>query len=388
MLPLLALSLASVALNAPTPVAGHLRIAIDTRAAQADYRATPRRTGVVVLHAWETRRLRRLKVANPRIRVLMYKDLSFMAAQDREGRLSTGVSTGEAARQPSFYLRARGGRRFTSASYAFLYAADVGDPAYQRRWTHNVLQALEQAPWDGVLVDDANPTIRHHYRVDRVRRYPTDASYGAATGRALGVIGPRLRAAGKLVIANVGDWRLHRPEVRRWLDDVSGAMEEQFTKFGGSGRGTGYLPEQDWLAERAAQADAERKGKWFLGVAHSDRRDRAAARYGWASILLGAQGRSFFSLAADYTTESWFPEFGSRLGAPTGPSRAGPDGIHRRRFADGLVVVNPTSRAARVTLGGRYDGSGLVGASQATLRPHTGLVLVRARPRLAGRRFP
>ena len=47
----------------------------------------------------------------------------------------------------------------------------------------------------------------YHYDVGRVAKYPSDAAYSAATGSALAFIGPRLRAQGKLVIPNFGDWR-------------------------------------------------------------------------------------------------------------------------------------------------------------------------------------
>lgn len=84
--------------------------------------------------------------------------------------------------------------------YDWLWAADVGDPGYQDRWTKRV---LDEAPWDGVFVDDVNSTLRHHTAVEDVARYPTDSAHAAATSSALETIGPRIRSAGRLVVANV-----------------------------------------------------------------------------------------------------------------------------------------------------------------------------------------
>ena len=49
----------------------------------------------------------------------------------------------------------------------------------------NVGQARREEGWDGVFVDDTNPTIRWHYTSEQVAKYPSDATYAAATGKAL-----------------------------------------------------------------------------------------------------------------------------------------------------------------------------------------------------------
>ena len=47
-------------------------------------------------------------------------------------------------------------------------------------------------------------------------------------------------------------------------------------------------------------------------------------------------------------------------------------------FQSGLVVVNPTLSKATVKFDAAYSGSGLNRATEATLAPHSGLVLVRS----------
>jgi hypothetical protein len=60
-------------------------------------------------------------------------------------------------------------------------------------------------------------------------------------------------------------------------------------------------------------------------------------------------------------------------------------GVHRRRFSNGIVLVNPTTVTHRVALGGRYSGDGLHRVADVLLAPHSGLILTRSRTRGKGK---
>jgi hypothetical protein len=207
-----------------------------------------------------------------------------------------------------------------------------------------------------------------------VAKYPSDATYGAATGSMLAFAGPRIRAAGKLIIPNMGSWRAYRSVVDGWLDSVSGGMDEMFTKWGATST-DGYVTGSEWETQLGEIKATEAKGKVFLGVAHSATGDAAAARYGWATTLLAGGANSSYALQPDYTNETWFPDYDLPLGAPAGAETRDASGIHRRQFDNGLVLVNPTTSSASVSFGGSYSGSGLTNASAAVMAPHTALVL-------------
>jgi hypothetical protein len=369
-LALAATSTAHAADSAP----GHLRVAIDSASRSADFTATAGRNRFVILQEWEQAKMQALKAENPSIKVLLYKDLSAMMAADAWGNVSTGVTTQEAAAHPEWYLLNTAGQRFTFGSYGWMYAADVGDPGYQQRWTDDVLAKLQAQGWDGVFADDTNPTIRYHYDVASVAKYPSDATYGAATGSMLAFAGPRIRAAGKLIIPNMGSWRAYRSVVDGWLDSVSGGMDEMFTKWGATAA-DGYVTGSEWETQLGEMKATEAKGKVFLGVAHSATGDATAARYGWATTLLAGGANSSYALQPDYTNETWFADYDLPLGAPAAAETRDPSGVHRRRFDNGLVLVNPTSAGVSVSFGGSYSGSGLTNASAAVMAPHTALVL-------------
>jgi hypothetical protein len=359
-------------------VAGHVRVAIDSAAARADFRRTAQRNDVVILQGTQVSRMRRLKDQNPDLVVLLYQNLGAVAASDTVSTAATGVTKQEADRHPQWYLRDRTGAPFTFAAYNWLWAADIGDRSYQRRWIERALRRVRRGGWDGVFVDDANPTIRAHHPPEDVAKYPSDKEYADATGSALAAIAPRFHDAGKRMMINLGgSWADQMGVVAGWLRLVDGAMDEQFTKFG-TVPGEGYVTGAQWEAQLSEVKSTERAGKRFLGVAHSSPDDRDAARYGWATLLLGAEGSSDFALHSDYTRELWFPEYDLDLGAPRGDAVRERTGVHRRRFSKGLVLVNPTTTSVPVRFGGRYTGSGLRNATSAVMGAHTGLVLVKA----------
>jgi hypothetical protein len=345
--------------NAATSVAGHLRVAIDNNPNFSNLSQTAQRHDFVILKPSMTAQLQQLKSSNPDVTVLMYKNLSASIDYPSNAYLTTGVSHDEADSQhPEWFLLNTSGQRFTFRDHSYLWAMDVGSASYQQRWGDNVLASLNQLGFDGVFIDDTNPTMKGHYDVSRVAKYPSDAAYQAATESALANISPRIRSAGYEVVSNIGHWGEY-PEVgQSWLRYLDGAMAEHFGKWGSSA-GSGYAWEDNWNNQLENLKYAQEQGKDFLAVTTSATTDAAAARYGWGTLLLGAGGNAHFALHGNYSTETWFPEYDYEIGEPAGPESRLPSGIHMRLFTNGIVVVNPTSdRLSTDLCGGTYSGSG------------------------------
>ncbi len=331
---------------------GHHATMIDTAATFPHPGRTAARRDVVVLQSNRAADARRLKAHNKRLVVLAYLNLSAMSV----------AGPGYAARNERWFLHRRNGRRFTFRGYDWLWAANIADPGYQRRWASNALLMLADNPeFDGVFIDDVNPTIRYHHDPADVRELPTDEAYGEATGDALAAIVPRIRMLGRLVYANLGAWADYDEQVRPWLRHLDGAMDEQWVKFDPR-RGAGYRHEAGWAQQVANVAEASAAGVEVMTVTHSANSDAAAARYGYASALLASRGRVVFASVGDYHTETWFPDYERDLGPPTGPMETQPGGVRTRAFKRGLVVVNPTASTMRTESG-------------AVLRPHSALIL-------------
>jgi putative glycosyl hydrolase-like family 15 (GHL15) protein len=360
---------------ASTGAAGQLRMAIDSNADLSNPSLTAQRQGYVVLNAWQTDTLQRIKDANPNVRVLVYKNLTASRADSSTGLYSTGVSYQQADNQhPEWFLKNQSGQRISFNDYPSLWAMDVGSASYDQTWANNVISELQTKGWDGVFMDDTNTTMKYHYDRSQIVKYPTDSRWQAATESALAYIGPRVQAAGKLAIANIGSWGEYPSVGRSWLQYLSGGMDEMFVKWGTTA-GSGYADQARWSTQLNSLQYAQQHGKDFLAITHSAHGDAAAARYGWATVLLGAQRHANYAMASDYTSESWFPEYDYRVGDPTGPESTDANGVHRRVFTNGIVVVNPTSIQLTGNLNGTYSGSGLSRVSSVRLAPHSGYVL-------------
>jgi Hypothetical glycosyl hydrolase family 15 len=361
--------------------AGHLRYAIRPEGAWPDPSLTAARSRVVILLPWQTALLHRLKATNPRLIVLEYKDLGNASAYPPvEGFTADGVSYAEASgHHPDWLLRDRAGQPIQCNGFPYLWAMDIGNPGFQRAWAEEVAGELRTQGWDGVFIDNVNPTIRYYHDPADVAKYPSDAAYSAAMTSALAHIVPTIHAAGKLAMANIGSWPSYPAVGARWLRYLDGGMDERFTKFTAA-PGQGYRSTGEWHTELSILQQAQRQGKWFMGIAQSSDGDVQAERFGWATMLLGSGGHATFALQndAEYGLETWFSDYEAPIGRPLAPASQRRSGVDLRRFSHGLVLVNPTASAHALRLGGRYSGDGLRGASTAKLAPHTGLILVRA----------
>jgi hypothetical protein len=354
-----------------------MRYAINSSPDFSNLSQTAQRHDYVILQVGQKDKMQQIKAADPSTKVLVYKNLTASTNASSTGLSSTGVSYQEANSQhPEWFLKNTSGERFTFRHYSYLWAMDVGSASYQQRWADNVIADLKRDGWDGVFLDDTNTSMSYHYDVSRIAKYPTDAAWQAATESALAHIGPRVQAAGKLAISNIGLWGSYPAVGRSWFQYLDGAMDEHFAKAGDTA-GSGYASEGHWQNDLESLKYAQQQGKAFLGVTHSADGDAAAARYGWATTLLGAQGRAYHALHSIYKTENWFPEYEYEIGEPVGAESRDPNGVHRRQFTNGIVVVNPTTSQLSAELCGTYSGSGLDHVTSVTLAPKSGAILVR-----------
>jgi hypothetical protein len=365
---------------------GHFRLALTT---------PPKLQGIdggvryVVLQPWEQAQARRLRRRDPGLKVLVYQDFGSMTAGlGPDAQSSSGVAYRSATRQhPDWFLADRDGRRIQEVGYPYLFMADVGNAGYRRRWTTDVLGLLRHGPWSGVFMDDVNTSPRPEAGSSVIAGFPTDTAYQAAVRGMLAYAASRIRATGRLVIANMGGWADHPAVVRSWLRYVDGAMDEKFVKYAPA-PGEGYIDVRGWLSQLGEVTSTQALHKTFLAVTAARPTDAQAQLYGWASLLLAGDGNAAYLAATDYTgAEPALPAYRTRLGAPAGPMRRLREGAYARSFARGLVLVNPTGHTVRVSLA---RGARLTEAGQTTMRAHTGLVLARAvaRSPKPSRRWP
>ena len=233
-----------------------------------------------------------------------------------------------------------------------------------------------------MFVDDVNSTLRHNMAVEDVARYPTDSAYAEATSSALETIGPRIRSAGRLVVANVccedtspGNWA-------RSLRYVSDAMTEQFVKWQtathlwiptpGTGARAGGGPTSRWWRKRRGRTRSCSPTATRHPAISGD-----AIRPGVPAA--GSRPARLFQFSSDYSMPTWFDEYETAraLGQPRDARRALSTGVQMRTFENGLVLVNPTTETVRVDLDGPYTVSGVGPTTHVDMASRSGLLLRR-----------
>jgi Hypothetical glycosyl hydrolase family 15 len=345
----------------------------------------------VVLHGWEAWRIPELKRANPRIRLLLYKNasmtVSYAVRDGRDYQSPAGVGYVEADRgHPEWFLRDTSGRRIESGAYHDLWLMDVGNPAYQRAWLGNVAAEVARAGWDGVALDDVNTSPDYHAGDRTPAAYPTDPAYAGAMRSFLARVGPALRARGKLVLPNIAtEWPTGPRYWRDWIRFTSGGILEYWTKWGSST--SEHFTGDGWAYRQQFLALTQKAGKIFLGVTSAPKDDVRSMAYARASFLLdwnGGPSALVFEPSSPEAQDPYDPNWTISIGKPRGPKRL-VGGVWRREYTRGIVLVNPGQAAVAVPLRGAFARRGGQIVTSATLAPATGLVLADA-PGSASRR--
>jgi hypothetical protein len=340
----------------------------------------------VVLNSWDAPLLPALKAANPGLKALVYKNLSFTMSYTCAGGvdkryLNAGVGYCDADQNhPEWFLTDPASSRLNSYYFQQAWMMDVGNPGYQARWLSNVLADVRSGGWDGVMLDDTNADMGWHLHGRTIARYQTSASWRAATRSMLATVGPALRNAGFLAIPNLSTpWASDydaQATWSDWLQFTSGALQEYYSKWGSAS--SGWFAGNDWTFRQRFQALTEQAGKIFLGLTYAPKGDERSMAYARANFLLfddPANGGALIFEASD--PEAQDPYSGSwtaDVGTPVGP-RFQVGSAWRRNFSGGTVVVNPTSSTVTVSLGAPYATLGGSVTSSVTLGPASGAIL-------------
>ena len=220
--------------------------------------------------------------------------------------------------------------------------------------------------WDGLNVSSQDPDVATRYRQGQAAHL--------AAGAAL--------APDRLQIGNA-DNGLTYPEYRGLLGGVflEGMMGKTWS--------LDVVYSWQVMMERYFTATANLKAPALAAFnIWGEVNDYRLFRYGFASCRLGDAHFNFTDNAAGYASVPWFDEYEVSFGLPLDPPTLQPwsNGVHRRRYENAMVLVNPNPDARTVVLepGWRRvlalqdpvtnDGTPV---SELTLGPREGLVLVR-----------
>lgn len=345
----------------------------------------PRRK-FVVLNANEFAAIPKFKAANPKIEVLVYKDLS----STRPSNCVNGVDVPDRAagvgycyanvNHPDWFLKDSAGNRIEYEGYPGHWLMDVGNVGYQKKWVSEVQANLALHHWDGVFMDNALVSCNAYSTVCPVK-YPTDASIQAAYRSMFATTHPVLGPAGFVSVANITNARLYPGVWSGYLANLDGGLDEYWVQSSaGHPLGDYGSPSVGWKTQVDEVAFAEAHGKFALVQAHTSPTNLAGYYYGLASFLLASGGHSAY--AEVYATNGYGDPLPWRagndwdLGTPFGSYFPIGTNTYRRNFSCGQAFVNAgTTATIPVALGSVFLDENNTQVSTIAVGPLSGRIL-------------
>jgi hypothetical protein len=351
------------------------------------------RYSYAILHAWDYPKIARLKNANPRIKVLVYKDASASVSYacrngTDDAMLPAGVGyCSTNTNHPEWFLKDASGSRIEFCDYSSTWLMDVGNPDYQRAWLQNTVADAKKYGFDGVMLDDVVESMDNHLCGKGIAKYPTDADWARATSSFMAAVGPGLKSQGLLAFPNVTikDYWTSTGLAHwdTWLSYSSGAVQEYYTKWSKSS--SSWFTDDggwhnDWSYRQAYLRRTQAAGKPYIGITYGPKSDAHSQRYARGSFLLDWDGGPSSLIYEPSDPEAQDPYnsiWTTSLGAPLG-SRYQAGVAWRRNYAGGTVVVNPSTGPVTVSLGGTFAQSDGTLVSSVTVPSADAAVLVNA----------
>jgi hypothetical protein len=322
-----------------------------------DLTLAAQRYEVVVLNADQAAAMRKLRELNPKIKVLVYKDLSstrnYAGAVDNgkdAAFLPSGIGYVAAQRDhPGWFATDVKGDRIEWQGYPKHWQMTVWDPDYQQAWSTAVVAEVAREGWDGVLADNDFNSLSHYspaILAGTTTAADTDRKLRDGLDAFLSLVGEAFRKAGKLFVPNVSETHL---VPGRWTahSRFGGAMEENFGFREDGGNGGLLTFRGNEFQELRAQAALGESLLLLVTRTKSEQQDRA----GYASAALLAGPRTCWTPATtdDYRNPEWSDLQGSGLGEAVDAASRQPNGVWTRTFTNGWVAVNTTSVTQTVT---------------------------------------
>jgi len=319
---------------------------------------------------------RRLRAINPGFLVLHYHLAMWQSAPNvpfiTEGNV-WGNDYPAVNAHESWFWHNREHQRVTSSHDGKLLM-NVSDPGFREHWRDSLIRQVEDGDYDGVFLDSASPAL-----LQGEARTPPDprlfadgvrtSTFAELGGRSwiaawedwIADLDRSLASRGVPLIPNVGSL------VTTWDNSdyalSAGAFSEGFLDPGFS--------TEDWIAAANQTLALVRRNKIVILQNYLPSADETAKRrFLLASYLLVKGARTYVAYFAS-TPFEWYPEWDLDLGGAQ-KSAATMDelswnGIYRRDFDKGIVLVNPGASAVHVTLDGTFKRVEPVGGGAVSL---------------------
>lgn len=257
---------------------------------------------------------------------------------------------------------------------------DVTNPAWQTALPAFLKdKIMASGYWDGVFLDNVWSEISFLNRRVAVGGKASSSLEPAVNekwGAGMRILLQNVRdavGAGTIIAGNGGD---------KYLDILNGVMYEHFPRYGWESALNQYTK----IAQNKTVMLNTNNGN------NGNKMNFQTMRFGLTSALLGDGYYSFDNGDQSHNDIWWYDEYDANLGSPLNNAVKLDNGVWRRNFANGVVLVNPTNQTQTiqlshdyVKLNGAVDPSVNNGqrVTEVSLAPADGLVLVRYYPHVA-----
>jgi hypothetical protein len=286
------------------------------------------------------------------------------------------------AHHPKWLLRTAGGGLVRSATYG-TYLIDPGNLGV-RKWQADFARHAVANGWNGIYLDSMGLYAFNGFRgtpINPRTRAPftTTSWLNATTGLAAAV-----NAAVRVPVMVNG----MRTGPGYWKGTsvlLGGAQKGEFEGCFRDATGgiTHYPSFNSWLATVRALVSIQARGRSAMcwtktWTSATNTQIKRWHDFALASFLLGAWGQNqyfYFSGSRRDSALAWYGDGRYRLGKAV--SRLQLVGnLYKRRFANGVVIVNPSGTSDSITLSNSFVFPSGRRSRSATLPSHTGLILM------------
>ncbi len=289
---------------------------------------------------------RRLRAINPRFLVLYYR----LGIGDGPVPFRIGSQWasdyGSVTHHEDWFWHQGGRRVLNTQSDWYVMNPDSGWRSY---WASSVLSNAAEPGDDGVFADSLS--VPQYLGADNfsppLQYFIGEGAWTARVDRFMRYEEARLRRR-LWFIPNAGSWITTRDRTDYSIPD--GVMIEDFAEASPSG----FYAIGDWQLEMNRALRLVRRGKVILAQSYLGASDMTARGFVLGSYLLVKGTRTFLNMWIG-SGPQWFPEYAVDLGPALAPPPANISSLrvgdlYVRRFARGLVAVNPGPSAASLTL--------------------------------------
>jgi putative glycosyl hydrolase-like family 15 (GHL15) protein len=332
---------------------------------------------VIVGDSWAFRSyVSAMKGVNPSLRLLAYQNGGY------------SIRDSGSKYPDAWYAHTTSGAKIKSVDFGN-YLMDVSNSHWIDAVGDLCLQHLRDSHYDGCFLDSLGPAaLQAGYATGQpmnpaTGKVWTRGAYIRATANLAAKVERRV-ARSKFVVANgVQNGREYFEgdgPTGQLADPIDGAMVELFVRPPFTSATT-YRSVNEWRMDVDMLVDAGKKGRTLFCVTKSwgsatDAQEDQLFRYSLGTFLLGTNGRSYFSFLYDRNTARTSTWWDAKLGRPTSHYHSH-NGVFRRSFENGKVLVNPSDSSRAVKLRRAYLTLTGTRVRSVSLAPHTAAILVR-----------